>query len=233
MVTFLLTDIEGSSGLWEANPEGMAAALELHDELISRTVHEHFGRLMKAKGEGDATLSAFRRASDAVACAVECQRALLGASWPDGLEPRVRLALHTGEAHEREGDFFGPTLNRAARLRRLARGGETVISQATAEIVRDRLPEETELVELGRQELRGLSRPENVFALRTGARGVPPRGPALEAPDTRVFERHPPGPGPLAQPTAPGCPSRRPARLDGKQIARPSRRYCVAKRYSW
>ena len=156
---------------------------------------------MKGKGEGDATLSAFRRASDAVACAVECQRALLGASWPDGLEPRVRLALHTGEAHEREGDFFGPTLNRAARLRSLARGGETVISQATAEIVRDRLPEETELVELGRQELRGLSRPENVFALRTGARGVPPRGPALEAPDTRVFERHPPGPGPLAQPT--------------------------------
>ena len=78
----------------------------------------------------------------------------------------MRIALHTGEAHEREGDYFGPALNRAARLRSLARGGATVMSQATAEIVQDRLPLETGLVELGRQELRGLSRPENVFELR-------------------------------------------------------------------
>jgi predicted ATPase/DNA-binding SARP family transcriptional activator len=166
VVTFLLTDIEGSSGLWEADADAMAAALELHDELIAKTANEHGGRLLKAKGEGDATLTVFRRASDAVACAVVLQRTLNGAPWPGGLDLRVRVALHTGEAHEREGDYFGPALNRAARLRSVARGGAAVMSQATAEIVHERLPPETGLVELGRHELRGLSRPENVFELR-------------------------------------------------------------------
>ena len=166
VVTFLLTDIEGSSGLWEADADAMAAALELHDELIAKSANEHGGRLLKAKGEGDATLTVFRRASDAVACAVELRRTLHGAPWPGGLDLRVRVALHTGEAHERDGDYFGPALNRAARLRGVARGGATVLSQATAEIVHERLPPETGLVELGRHELRGLSRPENVFELR-------------------------------------------------------------------
>jgi DNA-binding SARP family transcriptional activator len=166
VVTFLLTDIEGSSALWEADPEGMAAALELHDELIARTVEADAGRLLKTKGEGDATVTVFPRASDAVAAAVDIQEALGAACWPAGLELRVRIALHTGEAHERAGDYFGPALNRAARLRALARGGATVLSRATAEIVHDRLPAEVELVELGRRQLRGLTRPENVFELR-------------------------------------------------------------------
>jgi DNA-binding SARP family transcriptional activator len=182
VVTFLLTDIEDSSGLWEADHDGMAAALELHDELIARTVDSHAGRLLKTKGEGDATVTAFRRSSDAVAAAVEIQQALGAASWPGGLELRVRIALHTGEAHERAGDYFGPALNRAARLRALTRGGRTVVSQATAEIVRDRLPPDVELVELGHHELRGLSRPENVFELRpVSAQGVgAPEGAAVE-----------------------------------------------------
>src|ERR671918_200111 len=166
VVTFLLTDIEGSSGLWEADAGAMAAALELHDELIAAAVGAHAGRLLKAKGEGDSTLTVFRRASDAVACAVEIQGALRHAPWPGGLDLRARVALHTGEAHERGGDYFGPALNRAARLRSLARGGVTVVSQATAEIVCERMPPGTELVERGRQELLGLSRPENVFELR-------------------------------------------------------------------
>ena len=193
VVTFLLTDIEGSSGLWESDAEAMAAALELHDELIAGTVDAHGGWLLKAKGEGDATLTVFRRASDAVACAVELQRALHGAAWPGGLDVRVRLALHTGEAHERDGDYFGPALNRAARLRSLARGGATVTSQATAEIVQERLPPEIELVELGRQELRGLSRPENVFELRGISDVVLAGESALEArlpaPPTRTIGR--------------------------------------------
>ena len=186
VVTFLLTDIEGSSGLWEADAEAMAAALEQHDELIAQAVHEHDGRLLKAKGEGDATLTVFRRASDAVRCAVEIQRTLQGASWPGGLDLRVRAALHTGEAHERDGDYFGPALNRAARLRSVARGGATVMSQATAEIVHDRLPPETALVELGRQELRGLSRPENVFELRASPQPGLAGESALDAPRTMV-----------------------------------------------
>jgi class 3 adenylate cyclase len=98
VVTFLLTDIEGSSALWEADAAAMAATLELHDELIARTVDAHAGRLLKMKGEGDATLTAFRRASDAVACAIQLQRALHDAAWPGGLDLRVRVALHTGEA---------------------------------------------------------------------------------------------------------------------------------------
>jgi class 3 adenylate cyclase/DNA-binding winged helix-turn-helix (wHTH) protein len=166
VVTFVLTDIEDSSGLWEADAASMAAALELHDELIARTGQAHGGRVLKTKGEGDSTLTVFRRATDAVAAAVEIQEALAATSWPGGLELRVRIALHTGEAHEREGDFFGPALNRAARLRSLARGGTTVLSQATTEIVRDHLPAGAELIDLGQQQLRGLSRPENVFELR-------------------------------------------------------------------
>jgi predicted ATPase/DNA-binding SARP family transcriptional activator len=202
VVTFLLTDIEGSSGLWEADAGAMAAALELHDELIAGTVDVHGGRLLKAKGEGDATLTVFRRASDAVACAVELQKGLAGAAWPGGLGLRVRVALHTGEAYEREGDYFGPALNRAARLRSLARGGATVMSQATAEIVHERLPAEIELVELGRMELRGLSRPENVFELRAISLAVVAGESALDAPRTTVAAE-PDAPGGLpAPPTA-------------------------------
>jgi len=166
VVTFALTDIEDSSGLWESDPASMALALELHDDLIARIADEHGGQLLKTKGEGDATVTVFRRASDAVETAVTLQRTLADTEWPGGLDLRVRIALHTGEAHEREGDYFGPALNRAARLRALIRGGTTLISQATAEIVHDRLPRNVELVDLGPRRLRGLTRPERVFELR-------------------------------------------------------------------
>ena len=103
----------------------MACALELHDRLISRAVEGHGGRLLKAKGEGDSTLSVFQRTSDAVAGATQLQATLADAAWPAGLELNVRIAIHTGEAHERDGDYFGPALNRAARLRGLADAGAT------------------------------------------------------------------------------------------------------------
>jgi DNA-binding SARP family transcriptional activator len=182
VVTFLFTDIEGSTRLWEREPEGMARALERHDELIARAVEASSGCLLKSKGEGDSTLSVFRRASDAVACAAGLQAALTAASWPAGLELRVRVAVHTGEAHERDSDYFGPALNRAARLRSLARGGATVVSQATTEIVHDRLPPELELVDVGRHELPGLSRPEHVFELRPRAGAPPQEGAPVTAP---------------------------------------------------
>jgi predicted ATPase/class 3 adenylate cyclase/DNA-binding SARP family transcriptional activator len=169
VVTFLLTDIEGSSGLWEAGFDAMAASLELHDELIAQAVDAHDGRLLKTKGEGDSTLTVFRRASDAITAAVALQRLLEGADWPLPLGPRVRIALHTGEAHERGGDYFGPALNRGARLRALAKGGSVLLSQTTAEIVSDRLPPGAALVDLGRRELRGLTRPEEVFELHVKA----------------------------------------------------------------
>jgi predicted ATPase/class 3 adenylate cyclase/DNA-binding SARP family transcriptional activator len=187
VVTFVLTDIEGSSGLWEADPEGMAVALELHDQMIARTMHAHRGRLLKTKGEGDATVTVFRRASDAVAGAANIQEALAAAPWPDGMRLQVRVAVHTGEAHERDHDYFGPALNRAARLRGLARGGATVVSQATAEIVQDRLPREVELVALGRHELRGLSRPENVFELRPAREPLAPAAHEIRKTVTVLF----------------------------------------------
>ncbi len=172
VVTFLMTDIEGSSSLWESDPDAMAAALELHDELIAAAAQANAGRLLKTKGEGDSTLTVFRRASDAVAAAAELRTLLASASWPGELTPRVRIAVHTGEAHERDGDYFGAALNRAARLRGLAPGAVTLLSQATTEIVRDRLPPDTELIDLGQQELRGLSRPEQVFELRSELAGA-------------------------------------------------------------
>jgi DNA-binding SARP family transcriptional activator/tetratricopeptide (TPR) repeat protein len=170
VVTFLLTDVEGSTRLWEADADAMAGALEVHDGLIARLVERHGGRLLKGRGEGDATLSVFERASDAVACAAELQRALATAPWPSPLDLRTRIALHSGEALERTGDYLGPVLNRAARLRSLATGGQIVVSRTTTELVLDRLPEELAVVDLGRHELQGLSRPERVFELRTTAR---------------------------------------------------------------
>jgi predicted ATPase/class 3 adenylate cyclase len=166
VVTFLLTDIEGSTLLWEDDPEAMAASLQLHDELIEGSVGTHGGRLLKTKGEGDSTLSVFPRASDALACAADLRTSFGAVTWHGEIELRVRIALHTGEAHERAGDYFGPALNRAARLRGLADGGATLLSQATMEIVHDRLPDGMELADLGVHELRGLSRPERVFELR-------------------------------------------------------------------
>ena len=166
VVTFLLTDIERSTALWEDAPDAMAASLELHDELIERSAEAHGGRLLKTKGEGDSTLSVFPRASDALACAADLRVSLGAAPWHSGIDLRVRIGLHTGEAHERAGDYFGPALNRAARVRALAEGGATLLSQATMEIVHDRLPEGMELVDLGTHELRGLSRPERIFELR-------------------------------------------------------------------
>jgi DNA-binding SARP family transcriptional activator len=178
VVTFVLSDIEGSTRLWEGDAEGMARALELHDELLAGAIAAHRGHLLKSKGEGDSTLSVFRRASDGIAAAAEIQAALAGAAWPTGLELRARVALHTGEAHEREGDYFGPAVNRAARLRALARGGATVVSQATTEIVRDRLPGKLRLVDVGSHELPGLSRPERVFELRPSGGAATPSRPA-------------------------------------------------------
>ena len=176
VVTFLLTDIVGSTVLWETYPDRMASVLERHDALVGRTVADHRGLLVKSKGEGDSTLAVFARASDAAAAACAIQASIADEPWPDGINLRVRAALHTGEAHERDGDFFGSTVNRAARLRGLAGGGQILVSEASMTLVRERLPASTCLVDIGRRTLRGLHRAEHVFELRpsTGPPGSPP-----------------------------------------------------------
>ncbi len=165
-VTFLLTDIEGSTAAWEANAEAMAVALARHDELVEQVVTSRGGRLIKTRGEGDAAFSVFERPSAAAAAAMELQDAILHEPWAL-LEPmRIRVALHTGEAELRDGDYFGRAVNRAARLRSLATGGQILCSGATVELVIDSLPDDVVLADLGMRQLKNLARPEHVFELR-------------------------------------------------------------------
>ncbi|HXO50730.1 MAG TPA: AAA family ATPase, partial [Mycobacterium sp.] len=165
-VTFLLTDIEGSTTAWEADADAMSVALAHHDELVEQVVTSRGGRLIKTRGEGDATFSVFDRPSAAAAAAMELQDAITHEPWAL-LEPmRIRVALHTGEVELRDGDYFGRAVNRAARLRSLAAGGQILCSGATAELVIDSLPDDVVLTDLGMRQLRNLARPEHVFELR-------------------------------------------------------------------
>ncbi len=165
-VTFLLTDIEGSTAAWEADAGAMGVALARHDELVEQVVTSRGGRLIKTRGEGDATFSVFERPSAAAAAALELQDAITHEPWALREPMRVRVALHTGEAEFRDGDYFGRAVNRAARLRSLAAGGQILCSGATAELVIDSLPDDVALADLGTRQLRNLARPEHVFELR-------------------------------------------------------------------
>ncbi|WP_254848318.1 BTAD domain-containing putative transcriptional regulator, partial [Mycobacterium sp. SP-6446] len=165
-VTFLLTDIEGSTAAWEAEADAMAVALARHDELVEQVVTSRGGRLIKTRGEGDATFSVFERPSAAASAAIELQEAIVQEPWALREPMRIRVALHTGEAELRDGDYFGRAVNRAARLRSLAVGGQILCSGATAELVIDSLADDVVLADLGMRELRNLARPEHVFELR-------------------------------------------------------------------
>jgi predicted ATPase/class 3 adenylate cyclase/DNA-binding CsgD family transcriptional regulator len=165
-VTFLLTDIEESTRRWEAHPQEMAEAVSAHYALLSEAVGRHGGVRPVEQGEGDSIVAAFSRASDALAAALDAQRALAAQQWPGELSLRVRIALHTAEAQLRdEGNYFGVALSRCARLRAIAHGGQTLLSRAVHDLVVERLPEGASLVDLGSHRLRDLGRPEHVFLL--------------------------------------------------------------------
>src|SRR6478672_2561257 len=134
-VTFLMTDVEGSTRMWEQHSDIAGSMIERHDTLINAAVVESRGVLIKSKGEGDSTFSVFADACGAVTAAVELQRALQRESWPAGGEVRVRAALYTGDAEIRDGDYHGIAPNRGGRLRGVAHGGQSICSQATQEIV--------------------------------------------------------------------------------------------------
>jgi class 3 adenylate cyclase len=178
-VTFCFTDIEGSTRLWESVPSTMGTAIERHDELLRSAVESHGGYVFSTGGDGFAV--AFARAGDAIAAAVEAQSALAGEPWPTGAAIEVRMGLHTGEVQERNGDYFGSAVNRAARLMALAHGGQVVASAATADVVADTLPSEIRLVDLGEHLLRDLSRRERVFQVE--APGLGADFPPLRSPD--------------------------------------------------
>ncbi len=158
-VTLLLADVEGSTRLWETQPEEMTAAIARFNQVVSDVIGAHDGVRPVEQGEGDSFVAAFARASDAVAAALELQRAPLAPI-------RLRIGVHTGEVQLRdEGNYAGPTINRTARLRDLGHGGQTVLSGATEQLVVDRLPEGAWLTELGSHPLRDLPRPERVVQL--------------------------------------------------------------------
>ena len=158
-VTLLLADVEGSTRLWETQPEEMTAAFGALDRTLAEVVGAHGGVRPVEQGEGDSFVIAFGRASDAVACALDLQRAPLAPI-------RLRIGLHTGEVQLRdEANYIGPTINRTARIRDLGHGGQTVLSGTTTDLVGDRLPAEAWLAELGTHSVRDLPRPERVVQL--------------------------------------------------------------------
>ncbi|HYN90075.1 MAG TPA: adenylate/guanylate cyclase domain-containing protein, partial [Ardenticatenaceae bacterium] len=172
-VTFLFTDIEGSTRLWEQHPEAMKAALARHDLLLRQAIERHGGGVVKTTGDG--VLAAFATVSGAVHAALDAQRALYQEAWPETGALRVRMALHTGTAEERGTDYFGPSLNRAARLMGAGHGGQILLSLATQILFRDALAEmaathpghSLQVRDLGEHRLKDLSEPERIFQLVT------------------------------------------------------------------
>jgi len=155
-VTFLFTDIEGSTRRWDAEASAMRDELARHDVILRAAIEARDGHVLKSMGDG--VLAVFARVGDAVRAAVDAQLALRA----DQL-PAVRMGIHTGEAEERDGDYFGPTLNRAARLMSVAWGGQIVVSLVAARLLADALPDGVTLVDLGEHRLRDLSEAERVF----------------------------------------------------------------------
>jgi predicted ATPase/class 3 adenylate cyclase len=173
--TILFTDIEGSSRLWEREPERMAAALAGHDRLLRDEVGRRGGSVVKSTGDG--MLATFRDPHGALAAVVALQRALRDVSNTGGLPLRVRAGLHAGVVEDRDGDSFGNAVNRAARVTTAAHGGQVLATQAVAELVRDGLPDGITLRDLGTVRLRDLLTPERVYQVEQD--GLPREFPAL------------------------------------------------------
>ena len=165
-VTLLLTDIEGSTRLWEGGEDVAAAAIARHYELLDAAVTLYGGVRPVEQGEGDSVVAAFTKPSDALAAALDAQRAFLEETWPETAIVRIRMALHTGEIDLRDaGNYQGPTIIRCARLRNAAHGGQTVLSSTTHDLVVDRLPDDVVLRDLGGHRFKGLERAERVWQL--------------------------------------------------------------------
>lgn len=170
-VTFLLTDVEGSTRAWEATPEAMGEAIARHYAILDAAVSSHGGVRPQEQGEGDSIVAAFGRASDALRAAADAQRGLAEEAervQPVGLASplRVRMAVHTGEAQMRdEANYVGQAIIRTARLRAIAHGGQVLVSQAVRDLVVDQLGDRVELLDLGVHRLKDLARPEHVWQL--------------------------------------------------------------------
>ena len=176
MVTFLFTDVEGSTRLREEHPAEIAPALERHDSILRTAIESHDGYVVAATGEGFAV--AFTRARDAIDTAVDVQRGLATTGGRPAPQLSVRMGLYSGVASEREDVYAGPVLNRAARIMAAGHGGQILLGARTASLL-----DAVELVDLGEHRLKDLAGPERLFQLR--AEGLPTEFPALRSLNAR------------------------------------------------
>lgn len=179
-VSFVFTDVEGSTqGVMELGDATWAELLAEHDRLLRRAFEAEGGRVVNT--EGDALFVVFPVAADAVRGAVAAQRALTDHDWEHGTELRVRMGVHTGAALVRDGDYVGAEVHRAARISDTGHGGQIIVSEATAALARDSLPDSVELVDLGAHRLKDLTAPQQLFGLRGD--GLPSDFPPLRTLD--------------------------------------------------
>jgi predicted ATPase/class 3 adenylate cyclase len=164
-VTFLLTDIEKSTHLWERDPKSMRKSMALHDALVADVVTRAGGQIVKERGEGDSHFVVFQNPSDALKAAADLQRSLSRGPEDNERPLSVRIVVHTGEVQVRGGDYYGLAVNKAARIRSVAHGGQVLVSLATRELAYSELPRSLTLVDLGEHRLRDLMRPEQLFQL--------------------------------------------------------------------
>ena len=187
-VTFAFTDIEGSTTRWDRDRAAMQEAVRRHDAIMRAALTEHGGHVFKTVG--DAFCAAFTHPADALAAMLDAQQKLAAEDFAavDGL--RVRMALHTGSADERDGDYFGPAVNRVARLLSLGHGGQILLSSATAELLGGSLPPLTTLRDLGVHHLKGIADPERVHQLTATdvATEFPPLRPSTAPDDLAIMD---------------------------------------------
>jgi TolB-like protein/Tfp pilus assembly protein PilF len=187
MVTFLLTDIEGSTRLWETQPDAMRVALARHDVLLRKAIGERGGQIFKTGG--DAFYAVFAEAGDALAAALDAQQALFDEPWPEGARIKVRIALNTGEAHLRDGDYFGTVLNRVARVLSAAHGGQILVTELTHRYCGATLPPRATTRSLGEYALKDLPQPQPIYQVCHPS--LPDRFPALRTSRTEENETVP------------------------------------------
>ena len=167
-VTFLFTDIESSTALWDGEPLAMSEALKIHDDVLRAAIAGQRGSVFSTAGDGVGAV--FGSAPEAVGAALDAQRAFAAVAWPTTVPLRVRMGVHTGAAEERDGDYLGPTVNRAARVMGLARGGQILVSLSSRKALYD---DALEFVDGGEYRLKGFAEPERIFALSMPGRRSP------------------------------------------------------------
>ena len=164
-LTFMLTDLVGSTRAWESAPAAMREAMAAHDRIVDRCLKQHHGTDVPSGRAGDSVLAVFPRTADAAACALSLQRDFAAQHWPEGIILEIRVALHSGEAELRDDQYHGQVLNRCARLLATCHGGQVLLTSATQQLLVDELPAGAELRDLGLHRLKDLNRPEQVFEL--------------------------------------------------------------------